>query len=195
VNVVASSLTDSLDKPANDLRKTQLFETASPSVQQLTITHKDGSQLVLEKQPGGWQMLKPTQMSADQSAVEDLISTVVNMTPVEFVDEPSLIMGLSKPTATATFPAAPSHLTRARRRVPRRRPQRTTRCVHGRSRWTSLPFAVYGVHDMARFKAVPPRVQLSAWPRSSTCSRARRAHSRSLRTSAHAGRPFSLADR
>ena len=36
VDVVPTSLSDALDKPASDLRKTQLFETASPSVQQFT---------------------------------------------------------------------------------------------------------------------------------------------------------------
>jgi hypothetical protein len=109
VDVVANSVVDALGKPANDLRKTQLFETASPSVQQLTITHRDGSQLVLEKKPLGWQVIKPSQMPADQSSVEDLISTVVNMTPVEFVDDTSLVMGLNHPNATVSFStAAPS---------------------------------------------------------------------------------------
>jgi hypothetical protein len=108
VDVVSNSVVDSLDKPASDLRKTQLFETASPSVQQLTITHADGSEMVLEKMPKGWQMVKPTTMPAEQSSVEDLVSAVVNMTPVEFVDEPSPIMGLKNPQATVTFSTVPS---------------------------------------------------------------------------------------
>jgi hypothetical protein len=106
VDVVPASVLDSLDKPASDLRKTQLFETASPSVQQLSITRKDGSQLLLEKQTRGWQIVKPAPMPGDQSSIEDLISTFVNLTPVEFVDEPSLAMGFEKPTATVTFSAA-----------------------------------------------------------------------------------------
>ena len=109
VDVVSSSLTDSLDKPANDLRKTQLFDTASPSVQQITVTHKDGSQLVLEKQTKGWQMIKPESAPADSSAVEDLASSVINMTPAEFVDEPSLAMGFNRPMDVVEFSAqAPS---------------------------------------------------------------------------------------
>lgn len=109
VDVVSSSITDSLDKPASDYRKTQLFETASPSVQQITVTHKDGSQLVLEKQPKGWQIVKPIDVAADTSAVEDLVSAVVNMTPVEFVDDPSQAFGLNRPTDVVTFSAeAPS---------------------------------------------------------------------------------------
>ena len=109
VDVVPTSLSDALDKPASDLRKTQLFETASPSVQQFTITHKDGSQLVLEKQATGWKMIKPTPMAADSSAVDDLISAVINMTPVEFIDDASQALGLNRPVDTVMFStAAPS---------------------------------------------------------------------------------------
>jgi hypothetical protein len=107
VDVVASTVVDALQKPANDLRKTQLFETASPSVQQLTITHRDGSQLVLEKKPLGWQIIKPSEMPADQSAVEDLISSVVNMTPVEFEDDSNPMMGFTHPSDTVSFSTTP----------------------------------------------------------------------------------------
>jgi hypothetical protein len=108
-DVVSDSLIDSLNKPANDLRKTQLFETASPSVQQVAIRHKDGSSLVLEKQAKGWQVVTPAVLPADSSAVDDLISSVINMTAVEFVDDPSQAFGLNHPMATFTFStAAPS---------------------------------------------------------------------------------------
>jgi hypothetical protein len=109
VDVVNRSILDTLEKPANDLRKTQLFETSSSAVQQLTILRKDGSELVLEKQPKGWQMIKPIAQPADTSAVEDILSAVINMTPVEFVDDPSQAFGLNKPVATVIFSAtAPS---------------------------------------------------------------------------------------
>jgi hypothetical protein len=109
VDVVSSSLTDALEKPASDLRKTQLFDTASPSVQQIAITHRDGSQLVLEKQPKGWEIIKPITAPADSSAVDDLVSSVINMTPSEFEDAPNVAMGLAHPADTVTFSAdAPS---------------------------------------------------------------------------------------
>jgi hypothetical protein len=107
VDVVDNSVVDSLGKPASDLRKTQLFETASPSVQQFTITRKDGTEIALEKSGGDWKMIKPEKMPADQSTVEDLISSVINMTPVAFVDQPELEMGLRKPTDTVTFSTTP----------------------------------------------------------------------------------------
>jgi hypothetical protein len=113
VDVVPGSVVDALDKPANDLRKTQLFDAASPSVQQLTVTHKDGSQLVLQKLAGKWQITAPQPAPAETSAVDDLVSSVINMTPVEFVDQPAqqmgLEMGLNHPSDTVTFTtAAPS---------------------------------------------------------------------------------------
>jgi hypothetical protein len=103
IDVVNNSLVTALDKPASDLRKTQLFDTASSSIQQLTITHKDGSQLVLEKQPKGWQIIKPSLMPADQFSVDDLLSAIINMTPVSFVDDPNDAIGLNKPVDTVTF--------------------------------------------------------------------------------------------
>jgi hypothetical protein len=103
VDVVDSSFLDSLAKPANDFRKTQLFETASPSVQQIAVAHKDGSQLVLEKQAKGWQIIKPVAIPGDSSAAEYLVSSVINMSPVEFVDDPSTAIGFDKPTAVVTF--------------------------------------------------------------------------------------------
>ena len=109
IDIVPSSVLDTLDKPASSLRKDKLFETAPPSVQQLTVLHKDGSQLVMQKQTKGWQVVQPQAMPADSSAVEDLASAVINMQPVEFVDDPSRAFGLSKPQATVLFStAAPS---------------------------------------------------------------------------------------
>lgn len=111
IDVVSSSIMDTLKQPANSLRKDHLFETAPPSVRQLTITHKDGSQLVMEKNALGWRIIKPVAMPADGSAVEDLASSVINMQPVDFVDDPSEVlgMGLNKPELTVAFStAAPS---------------------------------------------------------------------------------------
>ena len=54
-------------------------------------------------------MLKPTSMPVDSSAADDLVSTVINMTPVEFIDDPSQALGLNRPVDTVTFSsAAPS---------------------------------------------------------------------------------------
>ncbi len=109
VAVVDASLLSSLEKPAGDLRKTQLFETSSSAVQKVTITHKDGTQLSLEKQGKGWQIVKPTVMPAEQFAVEDLLSAVLNLTPVSFVDDASQAIGLNKPADVVSFStAAPS---------------------------------------------------------------------------------------
>ncbi len=109
IDIVPDSILDTLAKPANSLRSDKLFETAPASVQQLTITRRDGTQLVMEKGTTGWLILKPEAMPADGSAVEDLAASVINMQPVSFVDDPSMALGLSKPEATVTFStAAPS---------------------------------------------------------------------------------------
>jgi hypothetical protein len=107
IDVVSASVLDPLQKSADSLRSDRLFDTAPASVQQLTITRRDGSKLVMEKGTTGWLILKPQAMPGDASAIEDLASTVINMQPVSFVDDPSDALGLAKPEVTVTFSTAP----------------------------------------------------------------------------------------
>ncbi len=106
VDVVPASLLDTLARPASDLRKTQLFDVSSADVQQLTITHKDGSQLALAKTAGTWRVLKPTPMAADATAVDGLLATIINLTPVSFVDDPADAVGLAHPADVISFSTA-----------------------------------------------------------------------------------------
>ncbi len=107
VDVIPPSLLDTLARPASDLRKTQLFDgVTSADVRQLAITHKDGSTVKLAKTGATWAMVAPTPMPADTSAVEDLLATVLNLTPVSFVDDPADAVGLARPTDVVTFSTA-----------------------------------------------------------------------------------------
>lgn len=102
-DVVSATLLDTLARPVSELRKSQLFDANSSTVQQITVAKKDGSQIVLEKQAKGWQMLKPTTLPADQYATEDLISAVTTMQPVNYVDDTSTVVGMTRPAYTVQF--------------------------------------------------------------------------------------------
>ena len=107
VDVVPATLLDTLAKPASDLRKTQLFDNVTTAdVKQLTLTHKDGSKLELQKAGGAWKVVAPQPMPADTSAVEDVLATVINLTPVSFVDDPADAVGLNRPQAVVAFSTA-----------------------------------------------------------------------------------------
>ena len=107
VDVVPTSVLDTLGRPASELRKTQLFDgVSSADVKQLTVTHKDGSKLVLEKSVGTWKIVAPQPMPADSSAVDDLLATVLNLTPVSFVDDPAGVRGLNHPNDVVSFSTA-----------------------------------------------------------------------------------------
>jgi hypothetical protein len=106
IDIVPSSLLDTLGAPANSLRNSNLFDFAAASVQQMNITEKDGSELSLRNSPTGWRLTHPVTIPADAAAVEDLTAAVVNMRVVEFMDHPTLSMGLSKPQAIVTLSTA-----------------------------------------------------------------------------------------
>jgi hypothetical protein len=104
VAVVPASLLETLARPASDLRNKQLFgTTTSADVQQLTLTHRDGTKIELQKLAGAWKIVGPTPTAADTTAVEDLLSTVISLSPVSFVDDPVGAMGLKKPSAVVSF--------------------------------------------------------------------------------------------
>jgi hypothetical protein len=107
IDVVPATLLDTLAKPASDLRKKQLFDgVTSSDIRQLTITHKDGSKLVLHKDGTTWKMVSPEPATADSSAVEDILSAMIYLTPVSFVDDPSDAVGMNHPTDVVSFSTA-----------------------------------------------------------------------------------------
>lgn len=90
VHVTAVALTDQLEKPAGDYRKTQLVDVASADVKQLTVT--DGAAKVTvraEKRGQDWHIIEPSQMPAEKSEIDDLIFAATGLRAVEFVSENS----------------------------------------------------------------------------------------------------------
>jgi hypothetical protein len=107
IDVVPATLLDTLAKPASDLRKTQLFEgVSSTDVKQLALTHKDGTKIELQKTGTAWKIVAPQPAPADSSAVEDLLSTILYLTPVSFVDDPTDAVGMNHPNDVISFSTA-----------------------------------------------------------------------------------------
>ena len=103
IDIVPSSLLETLGAPANSLRNSRLFDVAAAAIQQMNITEKDGSELSLRNSPAGWQLTRPMVLPADAATVEDLTAAVINMRVVEFMDHATPSMGLDKPQAVVTF--------------------------------------------------------------------------------------------
>ena len=107
VVVVPATVADTLAKPASDLRKKQLFDgVTSSDVKQLTVTHRDGTKLELQKTGTTWKIVGANPMPADTTAVEDILATVINLTPVSFVDDPADAVGLTHPSDVVAFSTA-----------------------------------------------------------------------------------------
>jgi hypothetical protein len=126
VYVVPVALAEQLEKPAKDYRKTQLVSDLSQAqVKQLTVTDKDGKVAVRAvKQGEDWQILEPTKMPAEKSAIDDMLFAATGLRAVEFVsesaadapkyqlDKPQLTVALST-DAPATQPATAPAATQA----------------------------------------------------------------------------------
>ncbi len=107
IDVVPATLLDTLAKPVSDLRKKQLFDgVTSSDVKQFSITRKDGTKLELQKTGSAWKVVGANPMPADTTAVEDVLATVINLTPVSFVDDPSEAVGLTHPADVVSFSTA-----------------------------------------------------------------------------------------
>lgn len=88
VEIVDAGILEKLDKPASTYRQAKLVETPSLEIKQLTIDTQD-QKLELQKQGAEWQIVSPQKMTADATAVTDLLNAVTGLKAASFVDDPS----------------------------------------------------------------------------------------------------------
>ncbi|MGB7156768.1 MAG: DUF4340 domain-containing protein [Tepidisphaeraceae bacterium] len=86
VHIVPVALADQIEKPFSDYRKTQMVDVASTDVKQIAIT-QDGKTLRAERHGEDWQIVEPTKMPAEKTAIDDLIFAATGLRAVEFVSE------------------------------------------------------------------------------------------------------------
>lgn len=107
-DVIGNSIYTQLDKPYSSYRETKLLSVASDQVKQLFIMHK-GKTLRLQKDGTQWEIVEPVKLSADPTAVSDLLSSITNLNAAEFVENPGGMSkyGLNHPRYTIGLSAQP----------------------------------------------------------------------------------------
>jgi hypothetical protein len=104
-DVVNASFFTQLDKKPSDFRKTQLVDTPSTDIKQLTVT-KGKNTIRLEKEGNDWKITEPKAMPADTSAVTDLVLAITGLNAQEFVSDDAAkapSYGLTHPKVTVWY--------------------------------------------------------------------------------------------
>jgi hypothetical protein len=94
-----------MNKTVNDLRVRDLMAFKADDVQKLIIAHDNGQSVEIDRDGDHWKVVKPASYAADDTAVREALSTLVNARATDFVnDAPASVMqyGLEKPHLTAT---------------------------------------------------------------------------------------------
>ncbi|HEV2294982.1 MAG TPA: DUF4340 domain-containing protein [Tepidisphaeraceae bacterium] len=111
VHVTDVALTDQLEKPPGDYRKTQLVDIPSAQVKQLSVTDAAGKVIVrAAKQGEEWQVVEPVKMPAERSEIDDMIFAATGLRAIEFVSESPADAPryqLDKPQLTVTLSTDP----------------------------------------------------------------------------------------
>ena len=104
IDIVPSAVYDQLKKPAKTYRSTKLVNVSTDQVRQLAFTRL-GKMTKLEKQGNDWQVIEPTKMPADSTAVSDLLFAITGLNAAEFVEGQSTSQsyGLDNPATTVWF--------------------------------------------------------------------------------------------
>ncbi len=103
VFLVASYSKTSLDKSENDLRDKRLLTFDSEKLSRVEVTAKKAT-IEFGRNKDQWQILKPKPLRADQSAVEDLVRSLLDakMELSATDDEKKFLKGFNTGTAVAT---------------------------------------------------------------------------------------------
>src|SRR6266480_406171 len=70
--LVASSLSDQLEKPSTDFRQKKLVSVAAADIKQIEVAKPDSPKLVLRKTGENWQIIEPQETPADSSEISNL---------------------------------------------------------------------------------------------------------------------------
>jgi hypothetical protein len=106
VFLVSSSVEDTFNRRAFDLRDKTILRFDRDKVKGLEITH-DGTTLEFSRKAANWSIVKPMQMRADYAAIEGLITSLSATLMSKFVGNDATpaelrTYGLDRPSATAT---------------------------------------------------------------------------------------------
>jgi hypothetical protein len=105
-DMIPTDLSDKLDKGIDDLRKKTLVTASSTDIKQITITRSDG-RLTLQKNGATWQIIEPTPMPADDTAVSDITFGITGLRADSFVDPKTIsASAMAKPQLTVAFTTA-----------------------------------------------------------------------------------------
>ncbi|HYK64306.1 MAG TPA: DUF4340 domain-containing protein [Patescibacteria group bacterium] len=105
VLLTAGAFSSGMNKTVNDLRVRDLMAFKTDDVQKLIITHDNGQSFEIDRDGENWKVVKPASYAADDTAVREALSTLVNARATDFVnDAPASVTqyGLEKPHLTAT---------------------------------------------------------------------------------------------
>ena len=105
--IPATDLSDKLGKGSDNYRKKELVAATSDQINQITVTHADGSNLAIAKTGSDLQVTAPTTMPADSSAASDLTYAITGLRADSFVDPKHVpATALAHPQMTVTFATA-----------------------------------------------------------------------------------------
>ncbi|HEX2973716.1 MAG TPA: DUF4340 domain-containing protein, partial [Tepidisphaeraceae bacterium] len=108
VHVVSGELYDQLDKPFTTYRQRKLVAASASDIKQIEITRPD-SKLILQKTGSDWQIVAPTTMPAESSAISELAFSLTSLNATEFVSDadaarlPELLLPNQNPQLTVWF--------------------------------------------------------------------------------------------
>jgi len=95
-----------MNKTLSELRDRDLMTFKSEDVQKLVLTKDDGTTIEIDREGDNWKIVKPAPYKADDTAVREAISELVNAKVADFItDTPADVAkyGLEKPHAMITI--------------------------------------------------------------------------------------------